>query len=312
MEGEGMPLRKGLFFLLLAASALPYVSTGAGLAIGIAYSFLVGNPWPEKTSRFSKDLLKISVVGLGFGMQLAEVWRVGRSSLVYTFVGIVGTLVAGTLLGRALKMRKPTSILVSFGTAICGGSAIAAMAPVVQAENEDVAVSLATVFTLNSVALFLFPAIGHLLRLGQEPFGIWAGIAIHDTSSVVGASSSYGLAALATGTTVKLSRAVWIAPCVLAYGWIRKSEGRAAMPWFIVGFIAAAAVRSALPQFQGVWHGVAGVARQALVVTLFLIGAGLGPEVLKKVGFRPMIQGVLLWLLVGTLSLAAVTQGVIR
>jgi uncharacterized integral membrane protein (TIGR00698 family) len=312
MEGEGMPLRKGLFFLLLAASALPFVSTGAGLAIGIAYSFLVGNPWPEKTSRFSKDLLKISVVGLGFGMQLAEVWRVGRSSLVYTFVGIVGTLVAGTLLGRALKMRKPTSILVSFGTAICGGSAIAAMAPVVQAENEDVAVSLATVFTLNSVALFLFPAIGHLLRLGQEPFGIWAGIAIHDTSSVVGASSSYGLAALATGTTVKLSRAVWIAPCVLAYGWIRKSEGRAAMPWFIVGFIAAAAVRSALPQFQGVWHGVAGVARQALVVTLFLIGAGLGPEVLKKVGFRPMIQGVLLWLLVGTLSLAAVTQGVIR
>ena len=307
-----MPLRKGLFFLLLAASALPFVSTGAGLAIGIAYSFLVGNPWPEKTSRFSKDLLKISVVGLGFGMQLAEVWRVGRSSLVYTFVGIVGTLVAGTLLGRALKMRKPTAILVSFGTAICGGSAIAAMAPVVQAENEDVAVSLATVFTLNSVALFLFPAIGHLLRLGQEPFGIWAGIAIHDTSSVVGASSSYGLAALATGTTVKLSRAVWIAPCVLAYGWIRKSEGRAAMPWFIVGFIAAAAVRSALPQFQGVWHGVAGVARQALVVTLFLIGAGLGPEVLKKVGFRPMIQGVLLWLLVGTLSLAAVTQGVIR
>jgi len=307
-----MQLRKGLFSLLLAATLLPFVSTGAGLAMGIAFSFLVGNPWPEKTTRVSKDLLKISVVGLGFGMQLAEVWRVGRSSLVYTFVGIVGTLVAGTLLGRALKMRSATATLVSFGTAICGGSAIAAMAPVVQAENEDVAVSLATVFTLNSVALFLFPVIGHLLHLGQEAFGIWAGIAIHDTSSVVGAASAYGLAALATGTTVKLSRAVWIAPCVLAYGWIRKSEGKTAVPWFIVGFIAAAAVRSVLPQFQAVWQGVAGVARQALVVTLFLIGAGLGPDVLKKVGFRPMIQGVLLWMLVGALSLAAVTQGVIR
>ncbi|MGE5247448.1 MAG: YeiH family protein, partial [Verrucomicrobiota bacterium] len=170
----------------------------------------------------------------------------------------------------------------------------------------------ATVFTLNSVALFLFPVIGHLLRLDQEAFGIWAGVAIHDTSSVVGAASSYGLAALATGTTVKLSRAVWIAPCVLAYGWFRKSEGNASFPWFIAGFIAAAAVRSALPHLQGVWHGVAGVARQALVVTLFLIGAGLGPEVLKKVGFRPMIQGVLLWLLVGSLSLLAITQGLIR
>jgi uncharacterized integral membrane protein (TIGR00698 family) len=307
-----MQLRKGLFFLLLAAALLPFVSTGAGLAMGIAFSFLAGNPWPDKTGRVSRDLLKISVVGLGFGMELGEVWRVGRSSLVYTFVGIVGTMVAGMLLGRALKMRSTTATLVSFGTAICGGSAIAAMAPVVQAENEDVAVSLATVFTLNSVALFLFPAIGHLLHLGQEAFGVWAGVAIHDTSSVVGAASAYGLEALATGTTVKLSRAVWIAPIVLAYGWIRKSEGKTAFPWFIAGFIAAAAVRSALPQFHTVWGGVAGMARQALVVTLFLIGAGLGPEVLKKVGFRPMIQGVLLWILVGALSLAAVTQGVIH
>ncbi|MBP2678680.1 MAG: hypothetical protein H6Q82_1745 [Deltaproteobacteria bacterium] len=307
-----MRLRKGLFLLLLAAALLPFVSTGAGLAMGIAFSFLVGNPWPDQTGRFSRDLLKISVVGLGFGMQLAEVWRIGRSSLVYTFVGIVGTMVAGMLLGRALKVRSTTATLVSFGTAICGGSAIAAMAPVVHAENEDVAVSLATVFTLNSVALFLFPVIGHFLRLGQEAFGIWAGIAIHDTSSVVGAASSYGVAALATGTTVKLSRAVWIAPCVLAFGWIRKSEGKTAFPWFIAGFIAAAAVRSVLPQFHSVWSGVAGMARQALVVTLFLIGAGLGPDVLRKVGFRPMIQGVLLWILVGALSLAAVTQGVIR
>ncbi len=307
-----MDLRKALFVLLLAACALPFVSTGMGLAFGIALSFLVGNPWPEKTSRVSKQLLKISVVGLGFGMQLAEVWRVGRHSIVYTFVGITGTLVAGTLLGRALKMRKSTSALVSFGTAICGGSAIAAMAPVVQAENEDVAVSMATIFTLNSIALFLFPVIGHLLRLSQNAFGIWAGIAIHDTSSVVGAASAYGLGALATGTTVKLSRAVWIAPCVLAYGWYRKSEGKAVFPLFILGFIAAAAIRSLVPALDAEWNGVATVARQSLVITLFLIGAGLGPDVLRKVGVRPMVQGVLLWMLVGALSLTAVLQGLIH
>jgi len=306
-----MKLKKTLFLVLLATCALPPVSTGLGLAMGIGLSFLVGNPWPEKTSSASKHLLKISVVGLGFGMQLAEVWRVGKHSIVYTFVGIAGTLAAGALLGRALKVHGSTATLVSFGTAICGGSAIAAMAPVVQAENEDVAVSMATIFTLNSVALFLFPVIGHLLQLSQNAFGIWAGVAIHDTSSVVGASSAYGLGALATGTTVKLSRAVWIAPCVLAYGWIRKSEGKAVFPLFILGFIAAAALRSLVPQFQAEWNGVAAVARQSLVVTLFLIGAGLGPDVLKKVGFRPMIQGVLLWILVGALSLTAVMEGIL-
>jgi len=307
-----MNLRKALFVLLLAACTLPFVSTGLGLAMGLALSLLVGNPWPEKTSRASKQLLKISVVGLGFGMQLAEVLRVGKHSIVYTFVGITCTLAAGALLGRALKMRRSTSALVSFGTAICGGSAIAAMAPVVQAENEDVAVSMATIFTLNSVALFLFPVIGHLLRLSQNAFGIWAGIAIHDTSSVVGAASAYGLGALATGTTVKLSRAVWIGPCVLAYGWLRKSEGKTVLPFFILGFIAAAAIRSLVPGLQSEWSAIAAVARQSLVVTLFLIGAGLGPDVLKKVGLRPMIQGVLLWVLVGVFSLTAVLQGVIH
>jgi uncharacterized integral membrane protein (TIGR00698 family) len=306
-----MKFRKGLFVLLLAGCALPFVSTGLGLAMGIAFSLLVGNPWPEKTSRFSRQLLKISVVGLGFGIPLVEVWRVGRHSIVYTFVGIICTLIAGFLLGRAFRMRRSTATLVSFGTAICGGSAIAAMAPVVQAENEDIAVSLATIFTLNSVALFLFPVIGHLLRLSQHAFGIWAGIAIHDTSSVVGAASAYGLGAIATGTTVKLSRAVWIAPCVLAYGWFRKAEGKADFPLFILGFITAAAIRSLVPDLQAEWNGVAALARQSLVVTLFLIGAGLGPDVLKKVGFRPMIHGVLLWILVGVLSLIAVMQGFI-
>jgi uncharacterized integral membrane protein (TIGR00698 family) len=305
-------MRKTLFLLLAAACATPWVGTGLGLALVVAFSLLLKNPWPEATARYSKMLLQLSVVGLGFGMEIAQVWQVGKSSVVYTFVGIVGTLMAGKLLGRALKTPVATSTLVSFGTAICGGSAIAAMAPVVKAENEDVAVSLATIFTLNALALFLFPPIGHFLHLSQEAFGVWSGIAIHDTSSVVGASSAFGQTALAVGTTVKLSRAVWIAPCVLAYGWIRKSEGKARVPLFIVGFVAAAIVRSALPQFLPAWKGIAVAARQSLVVTLFLIGAGLGVEVLKKVGIRPMVQGVLLWILVGTLSLAAITGGLIR
>lgn len=306
-----LTIRKALFVLLLAVCVFPFVSTGLGLAMGLLLSLIAGNPWPDETARASRQLLKISVVGLGFGMPLAEVWHVGKHSILYTFAGITLTLAAGTLLGRALRMRGTTSTLVSFGTAICGGSAIAAMAPVVRAENEDVAVSMATIFTLNAVALFLFPVIGHLLRMSQNAFGIWAGIAIHDTSSVVGAASEYGLGALATGTTVKLSRAAWIAPCVLGYGWIRKSGGKAVFPLFILGFIAAAAIRSVVPDLTAEWDGIAAVARRSLVVTLFLIGAGLGPDVLKEVGFRPMIQGVLLWLLVGAVSLIVVLKGII-
>lgn len=305
-------MRKILFLFLVALCATPYVGTGFGLALGVVFSLLLRNPWPEATARNSKLLLQLSVVGLGFGMEITQVWQVGKSSIGYTFVGIVGTLAAGALLGRAMKIPGATSTLISFGTAICGGSAIAAMAPVVKAENEEVAVSLATIFTLNALALFLFPPIGRLLHLTQQAFGVWAGIAIHDTSSVVGASSAFGPTALAIGTTVKLSRAIWIAPCVLVYGWIRKSEGKARIPLFIVGFIAAAFVRSALPQFLPSWKGIAAAARQSLVVTLFLIGAGLSVEVLKKVGIRPMVQGVLLWLLVGIVSLAAITGGLLR
>jgi uncharacterized integral membrane protein (TIGR00698 family) len=307
----GFPMRKTLFLSLLAFCAIPRVSTGVGLALGVTFSLLLRNPWPKATAKYSKTLLQISVVGLGFGMEIGQVWQVGKSSLVYTFVGIACTLAVGALLGKALKTPRATSILVSFGTAICGGSAIAAMAPVINAENEEVAVSIATVFTLNALALFLFPPVGHFLHLTQEAFGVWAGIAIHDTSSVVGASSAFGPAALAIGTTVKLSRAIWIAPCVMVYGRMLKSEGKASIPLFIVGFIAAAIVRSALPGFLPAWQGIAAVARQSLVVTLFLIGAGLSIDVLKNVGIRPMLQGVLLWFLVGIASLAAISGGLI-
>ncbi len=287
----------------LVVSCLPFMDASYALLLGIVVSLMLGNPWPKQTARYSKKLLQLAVVGLGFGLSLGEIWTTGRESIVYTFVGICFTLLVGTLLGRMLKVEGQTSMLVSFGTAICGGSAIAAMAPVLKAKDAEIAVSLATVFTLNAVALLLFPLIGHQLHLSQTIFGTWAGMAIHDTSSVVGAASVYGAQALAVGTTVKLSRALWITPFVLFMAWRNKATGKNAFPWFILGFIATAAISTLLPQGAQVWHGVARVARQTLVVTLFLIGAGLSRDLLRKVGVRPLLQGVLLWLIVGSLTL---------
>jgi uncharacterized integral membrane protein (TIGR00698 family) len=224
---------------------------------------------------------------------------------VYSIVGIGCTLVLGYFLGKLFRTEKNTSALISFGTAICGGSAIAAMAPVLKAKNDETAVSLAIVFTLNSVALLLFPLIGHLLDLNQNIFGYWAGLAIHDTSSVVGAASAYGAQALSTGTTVKLTRAIWITPIVLGAALLKKSEKKAKVPLFIIGFVLAAATRTVLPQYGHSWDGLSAIAKQCLVVTLFLIGAGLTREVLRYVGVRPLLQGVTLWLCVSVLTLLA-------
>jgi uncharacterized integral membrane protein (TIGR00698 family) len=273
--------------------------------MGVAFSLVLGNPWPVKSARFSRTILQISVVGLGFGLGLGEVLRTGRDSLLYTVVGIACTLTLGYLLGRLFRTDATTSALISFGTAICGGSAIAAMAPVLKARDDETAVAMATVFTLNSVALLLFPVIGHLLRLDQGLFGTWAGLAIHDTSSVVGAASVYGARALSVATTVKLTRAIWIAPVVMGAALFLKSDQKARVPLFIVGFVLAAAMRTAMPQYGPLWSGVAAIARQCLVVTLFLVGAGLSGEVLRNVGVRPLLQGVTLWLMVSALTLLA-------
>ncbi|MBN1404714.1 MAG: putative sulfate exporter family transporter [Opitutales bacterium] len=301
--------RKAAFVLLAALCMAPFVSTGMALAAGIAFSLTLGNPWPQQSAKISKNLLQISVVGLGFGMNLTEVWRVGRSSLLFTALGIAFTIGTGLLIGRMMGTSRKTSALVSFGTAICGGSAIAAMSPVLDADSDENAVALATVFTLNAAALFLFPVIGHMMGLGQEQFGVWAGMAIHDTSSVVGAASAYGAQALAVGTTVKLSRAVWIAPVVMITSLFTKGGGKARVPLFIIGFIVAAALAALIPAAAPVWKGVSLLARQSLVLTLFLIGAGLGRGVLKKVGVRPLAQGVLLWIIVSVVTIEAVTRG---
>ncbi len=303
---------KLLFWMLLLACCLPAVSAPIALTAGLAFGLVVGNPWKNATAVWSRRLLQASVVGLGFGMNLPELLKTGRDAFLYTAISISFTMLAGYLLGRLFKTPQRTSILISFGTAICGGSAIAAMAPVIKAEAEETGVALATIFTLNSVALIIFPPLGHMLGMGQQQFGLWAALAIHDTSSVVGASAAFGGLALAVGTTVKLTRTLWIMPSALVAAWFSKSEGKARFPLFIVGFLAAAAIKTTLPQFEQFWHPLNSMAKQSLVVTLFLIGSGLTRDLLAKTGIRPLAQGITLWIVVSVTSAAAIISGLIR
>ena len=300
---------KLLFWLLLLACCVPMVSAPMALTAGLVFGLVIGNPWKNSTSTWSRRLLQASVVGLGFGINLPMILQTGKDAFLYTAISISFTMLAGWLLGRLFKTPQRTSTLISFGTAICGGSAIAAMAPVIRAEGEETGVALATVFTLNSVALILFPPLGHLLGMGQQQFGLWSALAIHDTSSVVGAAAAYGELALAIGTTVKLTRALWIMPSALLAAWFTKSEGKAKFPFFIIGFIAAAAIKTALPQFEQIWHPLNSIARQSLVVTLFLIGSGLTRELLGKTGLKPLVQGITLWVIVSVTSAAAILLG---
>jgi len=300
---------KLLFWLLLLACCVPLVSAPMALTAGLVFGLAIGNPWKNTTSIWSRRLLQTSVVGLGFGMNLPVILKTGKDAFLYTAISISFTMLAGWLLGRLFKTPQRTSTLISFGTAICGGSAIAAMAPVIKAEAEETGVALATIFTLNSIALILFPPLGHLLGMGQQQFGLWSALAIHDTSSVVGAAAAYGGLALAIGTTVKLTRALWIMPSALLAAWFTKSEGKASFPLFIVGFIAAAAIKTALPQFEPLWHPLNSIAKQSLVVTLFLIGSGLTREVLGKTGIKPLAQGVTLWIIVSVTSATAILVG---
>ena len=310
-HGQHQNASKAAFVCLFVLSALPAVSSPVALVAGLSYSVLVGNPLPGFTSRTSKSLLKLSVVGLGFGVNFIEVVEIGKSSLLFTLLSIGVTLALGGMLGRALGVTANTRTLVSFGTAICGGSAIAVLAPVIKAEDEELAVSLATVFALNAAALILFPPLGHLLELDQHQFGLWAALAIHDTSSVVGASAAFGAVALTIGTTVKLTRALWIAPCALVASVFCKSEQRAGLPLFIIGFVAASFVSSWLPTFELVWNGFYTLSRHTLVMTLFLVGAGLTRPVLRRVGLRPLLLGIILWAVVSVTTLALILKGYI-
>jgi uncharacterized integral membrane protein (TIGR00698 family) len=303
---------KAIFVLGFALCALPVVGSATALILGMALSLFLGNPFPAVTGGYSKKLLKLAVIGLGFGVNFAAVIETGKNSIGLTFLTISATILIGIGIGRLLEVKKKTASLIAFGTAICGGSAIAAMAPVIQAEDNDIAVSLATVFTLNAIALLLFPPLGHLLGLDQHQFGVFSALAIHDTSSVVGAAATYGAGALAVGTTVKLTRALWIAPFSLAAGFRSGNAGKATFPLFILGFIAAAVVNTYLTQFEVVWHLLARGAKQLLVMTLFLIGAGLTRKILAEVGLRPMLQGVLLWFVVSSATLGMILTGILH
>ncbi len=308
-----MSWQKALFIALILFCLSPYGSPPLALLLGLLLAFSVGNPFPQLTGRPTKLLLQASVVLLGFGMNLEAIYKAGREGILYTIATIFGTLVLGYFVGRMLKVGSRTSTLISSGTAICGGSAIAAVGPAINAEHEEMSVSLGTVFVLNSVALFVFPVIGHGLSLTQEQFGIWSAIAIHDTSSVVGAAAAFGEKALAVATTVKLARALWIAPLALAFAFIyaRSDSGAKAkfvVPWFIFLFVGAAAVRTFAPGFvqPSLFDSLVNLAKAGMTVTLFFIGASLTPQMLKVVGMRPMFQGIVLWIVISVASFFAV------
>jgi uncharacterized integral membrane protein (TIGR00698 family) len=298
-----------------AASAIPGVPAAAALAGGIAIALVLGNPLAAHTRKISKRLLPASVVGLGGAMDLVAVGRAGLRGVGYTITTIAACMALGALLARALRVERRTGLLVTVGTAICGGSAIAAAAPVLGADDRELSVALGTVFVLNSVALVVFPGIGHAVGLGEPAFGLWAALAIHDTSSVVGAALQYGPTALSVATTVKLARALWIVPLTLGLGALERArsgaarQGRSQPPWFILGFLVAAALATFVPALRPAGHLVAAVAQRALVVTLFLVGVGLSREGLRAVGPRPLALGLALWVAMGVSTLAAVKAG---
>jgi uncharacterized integral membrane protein (TIGR00698 family) len=296
-----------LVFLLISASG--YASPPVALAAGLAFGLLFPHPYSEAARKISKWLLQASVVGLGFGMNLHEVLQAGRSGFVYTVMGISFAMLAGMGLGILLGVRRTPAFLISTGTAICGGSAIAAVGPITHASDEEMAVSLGTVFVLNSVALLIFPAIGAALKLTQSQFGLWAALAIHDTSSVVGAAAKYGTQALAIATTVKLARALWIVPLALATAVVRHAKAKIPWPWFIAFFCLAAVCNTYLPDGAHEYGVIVKLARIGLTVTLFLIGSGISVATVKKVGHRPLLLGILLWLLVSVGSLWLIKAG---
>jgi uncharacterized integral membrane protein (TIGR00698 family) len=297
---------KSIFFLALILAATGLISPPLALLGGLIYGFAAVHPFHVESKRLAKFLLQASVVAFGFGMNLHQVLQAGRSGFLYTAVSITAVMLLGLGFGYMLHVGKKSAFLISAGTAICGGSAIAAVGPIAEASEEEMAVSLGTVFILNSVALFLFPVVGYALHLTQAQFGLWSALAIHDTSSVVGATAKYGATALAVGTTIKLARALWIVPLSFVTAATLKSKARIQWPWFILLFCLAALLNTLLPSFNPTFGVLNHLGKIGLTVTLFLIGTGLNKETLKRVGARPLLQGLALWIIVGTSTLALI------
>jgi uncharacterized integral membrane protein (TIGR00698 family) len=302
------PVTQKIVFILIAACCLtPMISAPLALLLGLVVANTIGHPFLHLNGKATKILLQVSVVGLGFGMNIHSALQAGKEGILFTIASIFGTLILGYFLGKLLKIETKISQLISSGTAICGGSAIAAVSPIINATEKQISVALGTIFILNSIALLIFPPIGHFLQLSEAQFGLWSAIAIHDTSSVVGAASKYGPHALEVATTVKLARALWIIPLSLGYAFLSKGNaGKVKIPWFIGIFIVAMLLNSYVPAIHIVSPYLLAIAKAGLTLTLFLIGAGLSINRLKAVGIRPLLQGIILWICISAAALWAV------
>jgi uncharacterized integral membrane protein (TIGR00698 family) len=300
---------KTVFFVGVILTASGVVSPPVALLAGIAYGFTFAHPYHLDSRNLSHFLLQAAVVALGFGMNLHQVLHAGKAGFLYTAISICAAMLLGSLLGRVLSVSRKASFLITVGTAICGGSAIAAIAPITKPDDEEMAMSLGTVFILNSVALLLFPVIGFALHMSQTQFGLWSALAIHDTSSVVGAAARYGPQALQVGTTIKLARALWIVPVAMLTAFVTKSKARIHWPWFILLFCLAAVANTYFPAAGAFYPVLSRLGRIGLTVVLFLIGTGLSKDTLRRVGIRPFLQGVCLWAIVATGSLLAIRAG---
>jgi uncharacterized integral membrane protein (TIGR00698 family) len=302
---------KIVFFLLVVLCLSGFVDPPIALLLGLVFSQLVQHPFLSYNAPVTKFLLQFSVVGLGFGMNLFEAFKAGKQGFLFTLISIISTLALGWLIGKLLSVPLKTRLLISSGTAICGGSAIAAVAPVIDAQEGEISVSLGTIFILNAVALFLFPGIGHFLNLSQHQFGIWAAIAIHDTSSVVGASQKFGEEALKIATVVKMERALWIIPLTLLFSFVfKKDKSKVTIPYFIFFFVLAMLMNTYLPSFHEVGAYLALLAKRGLILTLFLIGAGMTRTAIQNVGYKPLLLGVVIWLFISVFSLVVILQTV--
>ena len=301
-------IAKVSFFGCIAVVVSGVAGPPTALALGIAFGMAFTHPFEKQSSKWAKWLLQLAVIALGFGMNAAEVVKAGRASFVFTAIGIATAMLIGLALGRLLNVRPKAAFLITAGTAICGGSAIAALAPITHPNEEEMAMSLGTIFTLNSVALLVFPLVGTALHLTQMQFGLWAALAIHDTSSVVGAAAKFGSQALAIGTAVKLTRALWIVPLALLTAFFTKSKARVKLPWFILFFCLAALAKGTFSSFSPLFGMLTQAGHIGLALTLFLIGTSISMQTIRRAGGRVMAQGVLLWVVVASASLLAICQ----
>ena len=306
---KSFPLKEIIFVTAAGLCFSSLISPPIALIMGLIVAQYIGHPFLHLNHKATHLLLQLSVLGLGFGMNVGNAYKAGKEGILFTVISIISTLAVGLILGRVFKIDKKTAYLISSGTAICGGSAIAAISPVIKAEEKQISVALGTIFILNSVALFLFPFIGGLLHLSQTQFGLWCALAIHDTSSVVGAASKYGNVALEVATTVKLARALWILPVAIISSFVFKNKNsKLKIPYFMLFFVVAMFINTYFPILRPINHAITTISKSGLTLTLFLIGSGLSKQVLLSVGIKPLLQGLILWLMISVFTLVIILQ----